>query len=72
MEWIKKLKWKIFFLKVWAQNVGVHYTQQSMVYSPSLNTKSPFNLGYLAVLYLALSITLKYFGNIYNCSYIGR
>ena len=32
-NWIKKLKQKIFFLKVWAKNVGVHYTQQNTVIS---------------------------------------
>ena len=30
-NWIKKLKRKIFFLKVWAKNVGAYYIQQNTV-----------------------------------------
>ena len=30
---LKYLKLKIFFLKVWAQNVGVHYTQEHIIHS---------------------------------------
>ena len=45
-NWVKKLKWKIFFLKVWVRNVGVHYTRQNTVVPcalPLLEAKGIFS-----------------------------
>ena len=30
---VKKLEQKIFFLKIWARNVGVHYTWEYVIHS---------------------------------------
>ena len=31
-NWIKKLKQNVFFLKVWAKNMGMHYIWQNIIY----------------------------------------